>query len=270
VIRPYYSDELVSLYHGDWRTLLPAGFRADLIVTDPPYGETSLDWDQWPTGWPAIAAKHSDAMWCWGSMRAFVAHSAEFSDWTFSQDLVWQKHNGSGFHRDRFKRIHEHVVLWYRGRWADRWHEVPTTADATRRTVRRKARPPHTGHIGAHAYTSFDGGPRLVRSVIVAPSLHGTAINEAEKPVSINELLISYACPPGGLVADLFAGSCATLVAARLAGRRAIGFERREQQCERAALRLAQLPLDLPIGSIAAPAGIADHLAPGHRVQTGL
>ena len=31
----------------------------------------------------------------------------------------------------------------------------------------------------------------------------------------ILEPLITYACPPGGLVLDLFAGSCSTAVAAR-------------------------------------------------------
>ena len=48
-LTPYYSDDQVALYLGDWRELIPDDFRANLILTDPPYGETSLTWDRWPS-----------------------------------------------------------------------------------------------------------------------------------------------------------------------------------------------------------------------------
>jgi site-specific DNA-methyltransferase (adenine-specific) len=70
------------------------------------------------------------------------------------------------------------------------------------------------------------------------------AINETEKPTELLEPLISYACPPGGTVLDPFAGSCSTGVAARALGCKAVLIERREDQCEKAAKRLAQQILD--------------------------
>lgn len=240
----YYSDEHVTLYHGDWRALI-GDLTADLIVTDPPYGETSLTWDTWLDGWPSLAARHATSMWCFGSMRMFLDRRDEFADWHLSQDLVWEKHNGSGFAADRFRRVHEHALHWYRGKWVDVYADVPVTRDATKRAVRRKGRPAHTGDVGDSTYVSVDGGPRLRTSVVYAPSMHGKAINETEKPVGILEPLIEYGCPPGGLVLDLFAGSCSTLEAARLTGRRAIGFEEREAQCEKAARRLSQTVMDL-------------------------
>jgi site-specific DNA-methyltransferase (adenine-specific) len=75
--------------------------------------------------------------------------------------------------------------------------------------------------------------------------MHGRAIHPTQKPVGILTPLIEYACPPGGLVIDPFAGSGSTLEAARLTGRRAIGIEAHEPYIERAARRLEQAPLEL-------------------------
>jgi len=242
-MEPYYSDEAVSLYHGDFRELLPEDFRADLILTDPPYGETSLDWDRWPTGWPMLAARHADAMWCFGSMRMFLDHRDEFAAWKLSQDVVWEKHNGSGFASDRFKRVHEFALHWYRGDWSDAHHDTPRVPGGSgHKSVRKRGLTPHTSEIGDTGYV--DDGLRLVRSVIYQPSMQQRAINETEKPVPLLEPLLAYGCPSGGTVLDLFAGSSSTLFAARNLGRKAVGYEKRESQCEKAALRLAQGVLD--------------------------
>lgn len=241
---PYYADESVTLYLGDWRELIPEDFTADLIVTDPPYGETSLDWDVWPGGWPTLAARHARSMWCFGSMRMFLDQRHEFGAWKMSQDVVWEKHNGSGFHADRFRRVHEHALHWYRGDWSEIHHAPPVTHDAVAKTVRRKRRPAYTGQIDRTPYVSLDGGPRLMTSVMAHASMHGRAINETEKPIPLLEPLIQYGCAPGGIVLDLFAGSSSTLAAARNIGRKGVGYEKRESQCEAAALRLSQGVLD--------------------------
>ena len=240
-MKPYYADESVTLYHGDALELIDREFdRADCVVTDPPYGDTSLDWDRWPYTWPSFMPGKS--LWCFGSMRMFMDRAPEFraGGWKYGQDVVWRKHNGSGFHADRFRRVHEHAIQWYRGAWGEVYKDPQTTNDATKRAVRRKTRPTHTGNIGASAYVSEDGGPRLMLSVIEARSMHGSAIHPTEKPTGLLEPLIAYACPPGGTVLDPFAGSGSTLDAARSTGRRAIGIEAREDYCEAIARRLSQ------------------------------
>ena len=35
---PYYSDDLVTIYHGDWRDVAPTLSGVDLVLADPPYG----------------------------------------------------------------------------------------------------------------------------------------------------------------------------------------------------------------------------------------
>lgn len=247
---PYYQDDAVTLYHGDTlELLLLLGIEPDLIVTDPPYGETSLVWDVWPQGWPSLMPGRS--MWCFGSMRMFLDRRAEFDGWRLSHDVVWEKHNGSGPGlADRFYRVHEHALHWYRGAWGDVHHEVPRhqAFGQPDKTWRSSGKPQadrnvHRGDIGKRE-GYVDDGTRLARSVLAARTMQARAINETEKPVTILEPLIAYGCPPGGLVLDPFAGSSSTLVAARNLGRRAVGIEKREQQCEAAALRLSQGVLD--------------------------
>lgn len=241
MITPYYADETVTLYLGDATKLLPAlNLQADCVVTDPPYGETSLDWDVWPTGWPGLLASTTSSMWVFGSMRMFLARGAEFAGWSMSQDVVWEKHNGSGFLADRFRRVHEHALHWYRGPWGGVYKEPQVTHDATARTVRSKRRPVHMGDIERTPYASVDGGPRLMTSVMYAPSMHHRAVHPTEKPVGVLEPLIRYSCPEGGVVLDPFAGSGSTLDAARSTGRRAIGIEARESYCEAIVQRLSQ------------------------------
>jgi len=235
---PYYADESVTLYLGDCREVLPViEHEIDIVVTDPPYGETSLSWDRWPTGWPSLVP--GAAMWCFGSMRMFLDRRDEFADWKLSQDVVWEKHNGTGFSADRFKRVHEHVTHWYRGDWSLVRHETPRLprTGPDKSGARRVERGAHLGTIGSLAYV--DDGERLARSVQKLPSIrHG--LHPTEKPVGLLDLLIRYGCQSDGTVLDPFAGSGSTLDAARATGRQAIGIEAREDYCEAIANRLSQ------------------------------
>ncbi|MFF0864204.1 DNA-methyltransferase [Nonomuraea sp. NPDC003560] len=243
---PYWSDDTVTLYVGDMREVLPAlDVAADLVLADPPYGETSLKWDRWPDGWVKVAAEVSRSLWCFGSMRMFLLHRDEFeaAGWKLSQDIVWEKHNGSGFQKDRFKRVHETATHWYRGQWRDLHTSVPRVPSTRPRggdvlTGRQAA---HMGAIGTRSYV--DDGMRLMRTVIPVRSMHHNASHPTEKPIGILTPLLEYACPPAGLVVDPFAGSGSTLEAARLSGRRAIGIEADEKYAEKAARRLSQAPL---------------------------
>lgn len=242
---PYYQDDQVTLYLGDMRELLPTlGLQADLLVCDPPYSETSLAWDRWPDGWPALAATVASSMWCFGSMRMFLDRAPEFAEWKLSQDVVWEKHNGTGFAADRFKRVHETATHWYRGDWRSVHHDtprVPYTGPDKHARARFDDRAAHAGAIKAVTYK--DDGTRLTRSVVKVKSVRGRGIHETEKPLGILDPLIRYACREGGLVVDPFAGSGSTLDAARQCGRRAVGIEAHEPYIEAAARRLSVMTL---------------------------
>lgn len=242
-----FEDAYVRLFHGDYRDGLEllSSEEVSAVVTDPPYGETKLEWDRWPAGWVADAALISNALWCFGSFRMFAEQNHEFKPWKFSQDIIWEKHNGTSMAADRFRRVHELATLWYRGDWSKLHHKTPTTADGVARKVRRQAKP--TGHQNAQEasyYASEKNGDRLMRSVLAVRNTHGHAIHPTQKPVGIVAPLIEYSAPPGGLVVDFFGGSGTTALAARQSGRRAVVFEAREDYVSGAVARLSQQQFD--------------------------
>lgn len=252
-MKPYYDAGGITIYHGDCRDILPALPLCDVSIADPPYGETSLAWDRRVEGWPTLVLerlKTSGSLWCFGSLRSLLAMQAELKDWHLAQDLIWEKHNGSNFHADRFRRIHEIIAQFYPAAvpWADVYKVPQTTPDAVKRIVGKRDRPTQNGHTGQRtptAYATEDGGPRLMRSILKVRSCHGYAVHETQKPLGVLVPLIEYSCPVGGTVLDLFAGVGSVGVAAKQVGRKAILIELREECCELAVQRLSQEVLQL-------------------------
>ena len=225
----------------------------DCVLTDPPYGETSLAWDRWVPNWPRRmlrVLKPSGSMWVFGSQRMFLEHAAEFAGWKLAQDIVWEKHNGTGLFNDRFRRVHETALQLYPAdsKWADIYKCPQFTNDAQARTVRKKGRPAQwIGATGETVYRSEDGGPRLARSVMFVRSEHGRAEHPTQKPIGIIEPLLLYSCPPKGIVLDPFAGSGTTALVARRHDRDAIMIELNP---EFAAMAQRRLDGDAPLFAV--------------------
>lgn len=246
---PYYSDDSVTLYHGDCRDVLPDLVATpDLAIADPPYAETSLKWDRWPHGWvAALADLGARSLWCFGSARMFDTYSSEFNGWRLSQDVIWDKETAStGGVVDRFVRSHEHVRHFYRGSWSDVHHEAQKVVVPWAVKGRRVNRPA-TGkawHGNRGSSSWVDDGSRFMLTVLRVDNLVKSALHPTEKPQGVLIPLISYGCPNGGLVIDPTCGSGSALRAAKDTGRRAIGIEVDERYCEIAAKRLAQGAFD--------------------------
>lgn len=220
----YYQDEHVTLYHGDCLKEHREWLVADVLLTDPPYGvqweskkgsqskakRGSLVRNRGAVAGDGDTAVRDAALEAWGARPAIA-----FGSWKAPRPegvrsfLIWHKEGGySGPLNAAFFTNHEDIYVMGEG-----W---------------RKSSPP-------------------LRSVITttenrsqAPAMFG---HPTPKPVGLMEQLIDR-CPPG-VIADPFAGSGSTLVAAKLLGRKVIGVELEERYCEIIAKRCSQEVLDI-------------------------
>ena len=223
---PYYSDDYVTLYHGDCREI-DAWLSADVLVTDPPYG---IDWNQ-----PAYlaagrtrgqrtkrhdgilndgdAAARDTALLMWGDRPGLVFGSSERPTPVGTRrTLVWRKPADSGLFGSTIWRKDWDPIFM-----VGKWPQVPASTSSIIPT-----------DCGSHRE-------------------YAQGVHPHAKPVDTLQRLIDKC--PSGVIADPFAGSGSTLVAAKRLGRKAIGVELDEQYCEIAAKRLAQGVLDFGTAS---------------------
>lgn len=63
MIAPYYSDNTVTIYHGNRKELLPTLGRVNLCFADPPYGIGKAEWDtQYPIGFENACLEVADIL----------------------------------------------------------------------------------------------------------------------------------------------------------------------------------------------------------------
>lgn len=228
-VAPYYVDEKagITLWHGDFREILPTLRKPGLILSDPPYG-ISYNREAVPQ------EKHLPAR------RRQVA--------TVRGD------------EEKFDPSHllgGRVILWGANCYASRLPDCPTWIGWDK--VTRNGLDLRIGEIEL-AWTNCVSRPRLFRH-LWSGGYRASGIDREEflhptqKPVALMEWCLLLV-PEAKSVCDPYAGSGTTLVAAKRLGRRAVGIEIEERYCEVAALRLQRVTpplLDAPLDSPSPP-----------------
>lgn len=216
---PYYDDGVVTLYHGNCRTIT-AWLDANVLITDPPYG---------------VAYKSN-------KVRGRDQRIAGDEDTTIRSIALDMWHATDP----------DRPALVF-GRW-----DIERPAGTRHRLIWDK-QVVGMGDLGMpwgmgeeEVYVlgrGFAGrrGTNVIRAQGYAVGDKRRPNHPTPKPVALMEALIEK-CPPG-IIADPFAGSGATLIAARNMGRRAIGVEIDRGYCQMIAERLSQqsfafMPLD--------------------------
>lgn len=219
-MQPYFQNDLVTLYHGDCLEITE-WLEADVLVTDPPYGiawtANSMHYDRKKEATKNAVKNDESALIrdasleLWGSKPAIV-----FGTWkverpkSINNRLIWHKTKmNSGMSSAPWFTAEEEIYVMGTGFIGKARQNVYPTFEA------------RGGHDGLSAQTG-----------------HPTP-----KPIGLMEQLITK-CPEDWIIADPFAGSGATLIAARNLGRRVIGVELEEKYCELIATRLSQDAFD--------------------------
>lgn len=237
---PYYEDEMVTLYHGDCREVLPTLEVVDLVHADPPYslsveadhdnrrgkGKRRLNFFEGDTHWEGMtntvveavqACMHlAPAHYWWCGHRQFGPILEVFeADGFKTRPLAWRKlcpvpaPPGVGWD----SALELCVYAFREGR---KW-TPPTGTKA----------------------------PNVIEADSYRHGQPGKVDHPTQKPMRTALVPIEFSSEPGDVVLDPFAGSGTTLVAAKKLGRRGIGIELEERYCEVAAKRLSQGVLDL-------------------------
>lgn len=213
---PYYQDDFVTLYCGD-ALEVTAWLEADVLVTDPPYGQgykSNMDRGS-RTSWhdkiqgDDTTETRDNVLQLWGNERAALV----FGTWKTPrpamtrQVVIWDK-TPCGYMGDLnipFGNAHEEIYCLGKVGWT-----------GTRE-------------------------PSIVNAQMLMSSDRDRPDHPTPKPIGLMEKLIEKT---EGVIADPFAGSGATLIAARNLGRRAIGVELEPKYCDLIVSRLSQQAFD--------------------------
>lgn len=232
-----------TLYLGDCREILPLLPKVDAVITDPPYDEEAhaagrrvlshgvsrkttterkVDVSALPFAPLTVADRRAVVRWsarnCRGWILAFCQIEA-VGDWRtdmvasrirWRRAMVWVKPDSSPqLSGDRPAQGHESIVAGWCGAGRSVWNGG--------------------GKRGVFVMNKHDAG-----------NGHGGASNEHEtqKPLHLMSSLVSLFTQPGDSIADFFAGSGSTGVAAVQAGRSFIGIEREPKYFDIACRRI--------------------------------
>jgi len=222
-MKPYYEEPGITIYHGDCREILPQLDRADLILTDPPYGINYRSnhnssrrgkWAKW--------VRHENLPGIQGDDKPldpehlFVADKVVIFGGNYCSDklppsrcwIVWDKRDGIGPNNQA-----DCEMAW-------------TNLNKPSRIYR---------HLWSGLLRAGE------ENVSKSEKLH-----PHQKPLALCRFILQYAdMPKGAVVVDPYCGCGSTLRAAKDMGFRAIRIDIEEKYCQKAATRMAQEVLDL-------------------------
>ena len=210
----------------------------DLVLTDPPYGTTTIEWDK---------VLDFEAMWSElkrimkPKSNAIFFGSQPFSSFVitsnvkwFKYELVWNKNKcGSpGLSKYRPQKVHENILVFANDGGAT-YNPIMEIGDPYKRESKSEegygtGTNTHKYGFGKKKQFGFENkGSRYPKSILHASRNFSAqqTFHPTQKPTNVLNWLIMVYSNPNDVVLDFTMGSGSTGVSAKMTGRRFIGVE---------------------------------------------
>ena len=219
----------------------------DAVITDPPYGTTSIGWDTAPNlarWWDEVerVLRTPNSPVVMFADEPFTSRLVCSKEKWFRHDWVWKKPQHSGAHLVRFRPLKytEDILVFSKDKANYYWEavveelETPKTIDNNLASLGKVLGEART-FTGKHT-TKHTGFPK---EVLEFASPRKDRIHPTQKPVELLEYLLPLYTQEGDVVLDPFMGSGTTGVACKNLNREFIGVEKEENYFALAGERLA-------------------------------
>jgi len=235
-MEPFYQDDLVTIYHGDCREILPQlDVKVDLVLTDPPY--------------PNMRGGSKYTSYHRGVLGKRGVYTTQGDTWQASLDwlpLAWQVLTKGLLVFCSFHSVDEFPKLIDGKRVAlIAWHKrncPPCSQNAPHFTVEFIWAFQKAPGLRWKSLKTFYDIPKLSTGACASKERYvdetGKAVHPTQKPRS---LVLKLLIVEPELVLDPFLGTGTTCACAKELGYHSIGIEMEEKYCEIAALRCCQV-----------------------------
>ncbi|MGB9848847.1 MAG: DNA-methyltransferase [Moorellaceae bacterium] len=247
-IKPFYTDKVITIYHGDCLAVMPflaeSGVAADMVMTDPPYGISRN----------IIIKRGKGTKFSGGDISLHFGPWDDFGGeedfWSFT--LAWVQAADrllrpggifcSFFDRDKISLLSAFLQknLGYKQKGYFLWVKPNPTPQV------RKVKFMNAWEICG--IWQKPGGPLTFNwqlgqhpdYIVLPTNADGKRLHPTQKPLKLVETLVAYWTRPGDLILDPFLGSGTMVLAAKKLGRRCVGIEQDGKYCRTAAERCCQ------------------------------
>ena len=236
---------IVNLMQGDCLELMkqiPDG-SVDMVLTDPPYGTTALEWDKiipFESLWFELERVITEnGVIALMANQPFTTHLASSNLKLFKYEWIWEKNFSTNFFHAKRQplRKHESILIFYKK--SGKYYPQKTTGHKPTQSAKGSS----SGKLW-HGENKRDylGGDteRYPSSILkfnaVDPKLR---VHPTQKPVDLLEYLIKTYTQEGEMVLDFTMGSGSTGVACVNTNRNFIGIELDGEYFEIASKRIS-------------------------------